>query len=308
MYSSTAIHRTPSHLLVLGKSRLNARPRQEKRVLYCRCESSEGKQGEGAHKQQQRVCTRRNAGTMILGVPAVLYQMMGDAGSAAKAEGENERVYFDITVDGKPKGRIVVQMLEEASRIGKQRFLDLAKGVEGVGYRRSKINLIQDDHIAGGGLKSLSYKASGKTKVAGGPTAELLEDELAASMLKHDQQGLVSIAVKPRKALESKDKLVALDGQFVNVTEVMGESPNGTEFAITCGASPSLDSTNLIIGKVVEGFDVVQEISKLPRVKDNTNSPFFKAGKAAGDKRANVAEKGFNRPFSKILIQQSGIL
>lgn len=32
----------------------------------------------------------------------------------------------------------------------------------------------------------------------------------------------------------------------------------------------------------LQGMDVVQAIAALPRVKDNTNSPFFQAGKASG--------------------------
>jgi peptidyl-prolyl cis-trans isomerase B (cyclophilin B) len=36
----------------------------------------------------------------------------------------------------------------------------------------------------------------------------------------------------------------------------------------------------------MQGMDVVQAIAALPRVKDNTNSPFFQAGKAAGGRRA----------------------
>jgi len=31
-----------------------------------------------------------------------------------------------------------------------------------------------------------------------------------------------------------------------------------------------------------QGMDVVEAIAALPRVKDNTNSPFFQAGKMSG--------------------------
>jgi hypothetical protein len=33
-----------------------------------------------------------------------------------------------------------------------------------------------------------------------------------------------------------------------------------------------------------------------------------RAGKAMGDKRAIVAEKGFNRPFKRVIIAKSGLL
>ena len=96
-------------------------------------------------------------------------------------------------------------------------------------------------------------------------------------------------------------------------------------------------------------MDVVSRLAALPRVKDNTASPFFQArpgaahglsvlasgaaslrprrrrlallmmqharcpcpilqaGKAAGDKRADVAERAFGRPFAKIVIERCGI-
>ena len=49
----------------------------------------------------------------------------------------------------------------------------------------------------------------------------------------------------------------------------------------TCCAS-SLRHTAVCCCGCLQGMDVVQAIAALPRVKDNTNSPFFQAGKAAG--------------------------
>jgi peptidyl-prolyl cis-trans isomerase B (cyclophilin B) len=84
--------------------------------------------------------------------------------------------------------------------------------------------------------------------------------------------------------------------------------PNGTGFALTVGPAPELDGKYLIVGRIVDGQQVVQDLSELPVVKDNSNSPFFKAGKALGDKRAIVAEQGFNRPFNKVVVASSGLL
>lgn len=36
--------------------------------------------------------------------------------------------------------------------------------------------------------------------------------------------------------------------------------------------------------------------------------PFFEAGKAIGDKRATVAEKGFNRPFKRAIVSAGGLV
>lgn len=58
----------------------------------------------------------------------------------------------------------------------------------------------------------------------------------------------------------------------------------------------------------VQGLDVVERIAALPRVKDNTGSPYFQAGKALGDKRADVAQRAFNKPFNKIRIEECSLL
>ncbi len=56
------------------------------------------------------------------------------------------------------------------------------------------------------------------------------------------------------------------------------------------------------------GEDVIRRIKGLPFNPPNADSLFFKAGKAGGDKRALVAERGFYRPFSKIVITNAGIV
>ena len=94
----------------------------------------------------------------------------------------------------------------------------------------------------------------------------------------------------------------------MEVIERSGVVPNGTGFTITVAAAPELNANNLVVGRVVDGLDIVMQLSELPVVKDNSASPFFKAGKAVGDKRANVAELGFNRPFNRMVVTASGIL
>lgn len=76
---------------------------------------------------------------------------------------------------------------------------------------------------------------------------------------------------------EVKEKTVAYNGKLIKVQEVKGKSnANGTGFAITLGPAPLLNDTNLIIGEVEEGMDVLKRISQIPRVKSASNSPFFK--------------------------------
>jgi len=134
------------------------------------------------------------------------------------------------------------------------------------------------------------------------------DDNNTTTRRMHDSPGLVSFLVKPKEQLVTKDKLVASKGQLITVTETFGEQPNGSAWTITTKSDPSLDNTNIVVGRVVEGQELVDALAALPRVKSNKDSPFFKAGQAAGDKRADVAKRAFGKPFDKIIIEECGVL
>ncbi len=74
----------------------------------------------------------------------------------------------------------------------------------------------------------------------------------------------------------TKERLVAYNGRLVRVQEQQGAVPNGSGFVITTAAQPAFDATNLVVGRVVSGMPVVEQIAKMPAVKANTGSPFFK--------------------------------
>ncbi|KAI7843260.1 hypothetical protein COHA_003094 [Chlorella ohadii] len=250
------------------------------------------------------------AASPLLSLPAAADE------AASSSSGGTRQAYFDIIVDRKPLGRVVVEVPAGAPTIGGQRFLDLAQGKEGVHWRKSKFELIEDGFVQNSGLKQMSYQASGRTAITGGIDTELLEEELAAQQraaaaagqAAHSGPGLVSLLVKPRIEIVNKDKLVASKGKLITVTETFGEIPNGSAWSITTQAMPDLDETHLVVGRVVEGMDVVAALAALPRVKDNTSSPFFQAGKLSGDKRADVAQRAFNKPFARIVVSECGLL
>lgn len=55
------------------------------------------------------------------------------------SDADAARCFIDVAVDGEEYGRLVVRLLDP-STVAAQRFGDLCKGIEGVGYRRSKFD------------------------------------------------------------------------------------------------------------------------------------------------------------------------
>lgn len=236
----------------------------------------------------------------------------GDAADGDISAGSLTHVFFDVTLEGEDIGRIEIETFDDIAKTGSARFKDLAEGKDGVGYRRSRFDGIFPTHLKVEGATSLSYAAGGDSAITGGDSIADLRLEMASSKrLLHDRANLVSLMVEEDKERPITEKLVARDGKLITVALQAGEAPNGTSFTITRTPAPQLDATSLVIGRVVKGMDVIDRIASLPFSKprdDWYDGPFFAAGKAIGDKRATVAEKGFNRPFKRVVVKKCGIV
>lgn len=143
----------------------------------------------------------------------------------------------------------------------------------------------------------------------------LTSDELVSEYEKQDRcggvrsvAGMVGIVVKNPLIRPPSTKIVAREGR-IEVEEEDGEmGPNGTEFVIATKDSPEMDAAALVVGRVVDGMEVVERIAGVSAVKDNSGSPYFRVAKLIGDKRAAVAERGFNRPYFKVVVTDCGLL
>ncbi|XP_044971793.1 peptidyl-prolyl cis-trans isomerase CYP26-2, chloroplastic [Hordeum vulgare subsp. vulgare] len=212
------------------------------------------------------------------------------------------KAFLDVSIGGEPAGRITVGLFGDAAPAGAARFLSLATGV---GYRRKEFVKVVPGYVQHAGV--VSY-----------PVIPAVTDRLAAEMDAvrarcggggaMNAAGAVSIVVRDPSLPPPKPKLVARGGRLEIQEEQAGVVPNGTEFVIATRDSPELDASALVVGRVVAGMDVVGRIAAVATVKDNTGSAYFKVAKLIGDKRAVVAERGFNRPYTKILVTNCGIL
>ncbi|XP_062206227.1 peptidyl-prolyl cis-trans isomerase CYP26-2, chloroplastic-like [Phragmites australis] len=214
------------------------------------------------------------------------------------------KAFLDVSIGGEPAGRITVGLFGDAAPAGASRFLSL---VTGVGYRRKEFVKIVPGYVQHGGV--VSY-----------PASPAVTDRLAAEAgalrarcrggggSVHGAAGAVSIVVSDPSLPPPKPKLVAKGGKLEVEEEQVGVAPNGTEFVITTKEAPELDASAVLVGRVLDGMDVVDKIAAVPTVKDNAGSPYFRVAKLIGDKRAVVAERGFNRPYTKVLVTNCGVL
>lgn len=235
--------------------------------------------------------------------PSARAQEAAEAGSACIDELPiTAKAFLDVSIGGEPAGRITVGLFGDAAPAGAARFLSLATGV---GYRRKEFVKVVPGYVQHAGV--VSY-----------PVVPAVTDRLASEMDAvgarcgsggmMNAAGAVSIVVRDPSLPPPKPKLVARGGRLKIEEEQVGVVPNGTEFVIATRDSPELDASALVVGRVVAGMDVVGRIAAVATVKDNAGSLYFKVAKLIGDKRAVVAERGFNRPYTKILVTNCGIL
>jgi len=237
--------------------------------------------------------------------------------AAAASPAVTNTVFFDFAVDGQKIGRVVVGVYGDQS-ITARRFLALSKGIQGLSYRRKAIIGIEENEdetietplwITSAPITKFEAPGTGDAinTVPGGLTNEELLKDLGK--VKHDRANLVSVQVRddPRMPKpEPKSKLVSNRGKFERVYEPLPPEPNGTSFSITYAPSEDLDVTNVVVGEVISGFDILAQIGALPTVPDNSDSPFFQVAKSIGDKRALVSEKSFGKPFAKVTLFNCG--
>ncbi|RWS22388.1 hypothetical protein B4U80_03436 [Leptotrombidium deliense] len=153
-----------------------------------------------------------------------------------------DAVFFDISIGGKPAGRIAIALFRGIVPKTVENFVKLSQGSvkDGNGFKGSIFHRVIPGFVIQGG----DFTAGDGT---GGHSIYGIQFDDENFKLKHAGAGWVSMANS-------------------------GADTNGSQFFITLDATPHLDNKHVVFGKVVKGMDVVKKITQLQR--DENDKPF----------------------------------
>lgn len=159
----------------------------------------------------------------------------------------SNNVFFDITINDEPAGRIVFKLFDDVVPKTAQNFRELATGQHGFGYEGSPFHRVIPAFMLQGGDFTRGNGTGGKSIYG-----EKFEDE--NFKLKHDRPYLLSMANA-------------------------GRNTNGSQFFITTVVTDWLDGKHVVFGEVVEGQDVVKKVESLGS-RSGSTSAVIKIGKS----------------------------
>ncbi|PON54422.1 Cyclophilin-type peptidyl-prolyl cis-trans isomerase [Parasponia andersonii] len=182
---------------------------------------------------------------------------------------KNPLVFLDVSIDGDPTERIVIELFADVVPKTAENFRALCTGEKGIGkstdrplhYKGSQFHRIIKGFMAQGGDFSKGNGTGGES-IYGGKFAD------ENFKLAHDGPGFLSMANS-------------------------GPNTNGSQFFITFRRQPHLDGKHVVFGKVVKGMNVVERIERVGSADGRPCGPvkIVDCGETSASKINDAVEK-----------------